>query len=238
MQPNFLRTISLLSVLAFTTVACSKTAPRRTLRRASPSSSVDSGIQNSTRDASGTDSGQSSMSDSGNTPFDAGQAPTDCSENPNRCVPNELISPAPECTCLNECEENWMWDPRTRTCIEACESQIVPSFSGTPCANSTLVCLQNCSTSNDPDCQDTCFENEPDQEGCFGCINQNFIACANRLSCQDEYDAFNCCVATNCPEDPDSCRDTTCGNFTVDYDDCLGQQSERCQADLIMCFQM
>ena len=184
--------------------------------------------------------GASAMPDSGLVPdsgvsIDAGMmTPTDCSANPNRCVPNELISPAPECRCLNRCEDGWMWDSRRRRCVMACESDIVPPHPGPPpCARSTLECLFEC---EEPDCQDQCFDNEPNQEPCFACINQNYISCFNRSGCQEAWDATNCCTETNCPEDPDSCRDTTCGRFAQEYQFCIERVVERCQQDVLMCF--
>ena len=214
---------------------CGKTPPRHVAEKLAKQ---DSGVTAIAKDAAVPlpDSGLSSP-DSG-TPLnpDSGiMPPTDCDDNPNSCAPRELRSSAPECRCLNRCEEGWEWDDRTRSCVEACESTIIPPYPPpAPCAYRTLECLFACDSQ---ECQDECFDREPNQEPCFECINQNYLSCVNRRGCQAAYDAVICCRAANCPDDPFECNGI-CNRQEREYEDCIGRQVERCQEQLITCFQM
>jgi|GEM_PF-4116152 len=220
----------------FLVVSCGKTPPRHV---AAKLARQDAGRIAIAKDAvaipfdsgaSNPDTGMSLMPDTGVLP-----PPMDCSDNPSSCAPRELVSDPPTCRCLSRCEDGWDWDNRTRTCVEACEPTVVPRFPPpAPCAYITLECLFNCDSQN---CQDECFDREPNQEQCFECINQNLLSCANRRGCQSAYDAIQCCRAANCPDDPFECNGA-CDQQEFLFEDCINRQFERCQEQLFTCFQM
>ncbi len=101
----------------------------------------------------------------------------------------------------------------------ACQPDVVESPATPACAAATRNCLDGC---QDDACFDDCVAADPDPSACDDCLDDAFIACANEMSCQDEWNVLSCCVeecadpeSLGCCPGPIDGWDTCAADFEV-----------------------
>ena len=113
---------------------------------------------------------------------------------------------------------------------------------GPGCSSTTVDCILLC-TEGDGACQQRCIESDPTPGmACLNCINSNFIACAQRLGCQDEWDTYVCCAEQfGClalsGTAVDTCIAASCMRQQDGYSACDTMHGETCSSEVIAeCF--
>ena len=113
-----------------------------------------------------------------------------------------------------------------------CQPDAIQVPSEPECAIATGNCIDTCETDN---CFDNCVGDDPTPVACGECIDQAYLACANQMGCQFEWDTLSCCY-DGC-DDPESlaCR-TECESEDGTYDACLEIFDDACSEVIDVCF--
>lgn len=113
-----------------------------------------------------------------------------------------------------------------------CQPDVIEMPFEAECEIATGNCIEDCETDN---CFDDCVEGDPTPVACGACIDDAYLACANQMGCQTEWDTVSCCY-DDC-DDPDSleCR-TECAAEDDTYDGCLEFFDDACSEAIDVCF--
>lgn len=110
------------------------------------------------------------------------------------------------------------------------------------CSSATRRCFAACTTLA---CQQACVENDdfsgPADVTCLQCLVQAELACSYTLGCDDEYDAYRCCLAESCAgmSPTSSCATTQCGAAGDVYTACTNAAfttRPACRENAVRCF--
>jgi hypothetical protein len=113
-----------------------------------------------------------------------------------------------------------------------CQPDVIEAPDEPGCSIATQNCIEECETEN---CFDNCVEEDATPVVCTGCIDDAYLACANQMGCQFEWDTLSCCY-DECG-DPDSlaCRNE-CAAEEGTYDGCLVFVDDACSESIDVCF--
>lgn len=134
--------------------------------------------------------------DMGAMPVDMGTPPVDmgpaCAPDPLTPLPAEAL---PRCTAA------------TQAAVIAC---------GVPTSMAIVTCINNAVAADTT----PAFGTPPNAVNCAACFNYQMLACFYEAGCNDEFDAFQCCVTAEGCADPNACP--ACGTELTAFQTCAG----------------